>query len=68
LTLNDNTTTTTVGNHSVTSNSIILLSPTSANAAASGAFVSGKVAGTSFTVTHDNTSATDKTFNFWLVN
>jgi len=69
LTLTANSATTTVPNSMVTATSKILITPTSANAAAdqgsaTGVWVSARSAGTSFTLTHPNNANADKTFDY----
>lgn len=58
-------TTTTVTNPNVSSNSTIVLSPRSATAAAAlgVVYISAKAEG-SFTVTHNSSAATDRTFDY----
>lgn len=73
VTLGAGAATTTVNNTAVTTNSLIFLQPTSANAAAdvgsaTSVYISAKVASTSFTITHPNNANADKTFNYWIVN
>lgn len=63
--------TTTVNDANVLAGSMIFLMPTSANAAAdvtAGVYISAKVAGTSFTITHPNNANADKTFNYIIAN
>ena len=70
-TLTASAATTAVANTSVSANSIIVLTPTSANAAsdfANGLYISAKTAGTSFTITHPNNANADKTFNYIIFN
>lgn len=73
VTLTANAATTTVNNSLITSTSRIQLMPTTANAAAdqgsaTGVWISAKVDGTSFTITHPNTAAVDKTFDYTITN
>lgn len=77
VTLTANAATTTVllgalGVNEVTNNSRVILTPTSANAAAdqgsaTGVYVSAKTPGTSFVITHPNNANADKTFDFEIV-
>jgi len=72
-TLTASTTTTTVTDINVKSDSIIILFPTSANAAAdvgsaTGVYVSTKTADTSFVITHPNNANEDKTFDYIIQN
>jgi hypothetical protein len=73
VTLTANAATTTVNNTTVTTDSLVFLFPTSANAAADvgsagSVYISAKVAATSFTITHPNNANTDKTFNYLIIN
>ena len=73
LTLGANVASTTISDTRVTANSVINLTPTSANAAAdqgsaTGVWISAKSAGTSFTVTHPNNVNADKTYNYTIFN
>lgn len=65
VTLTENTTTTTVLNSRVGANSKIILTATTANAAAALAttYVSAKTAG-QFTITHANNAQTDRKFDY----
>lgn len=65
VTLNANATTTTISNGSVTTSSVIVLSPTTSNAAGAVAnvYVSSLAAG-SATLTHANAATTDRTFSY----
>ena len=72
-TLTANAATTTVADTNVKAASKIILSPTSANAAAdtgnaTGVWVSTKTAGTSFVITHPNNANADKTFDYIIQN
>ena len=71
-TLDANEATTTVTDTGVLSTSVILLFPTSANAAADVAagnvYVSAKTTGTSFVITHPNNANADKTFDYVILN
>lgn len=64
VTLTANTTTTTVADLRCTASSVISLMPTSSNAAAALATTYITVTKQSFTITHANTSSTDRTFNY----
>ena len=73
VTLTANAASSTVSHTGVTAASIILLFPTSANAAAdvgsaTGVYISAIVASTSFTITHPNNANADKTFNYLVLN
>ena len=72
LTLAANAATTTIVDNSITSTSRIILTPTSANAAAdqgsaTGVWVSTKTDGTSFVLTHPNNANADKTFDYVVI-
>ena len=62
-------TTTTVMDKRISSQSAIVLTPTSSNAAAavSGTWVSATSAGISFTLTHASSSASDRSFNYAII-
>jgi len=71
VTLDANDTTTTITNDLISVESNIMLTPTSANAAAdvgsaTGVYVSAVGTGTA-TITHPNTAATDKTFFYAVI-
>lgn len=73
VTLTANAASTTVTNVNVMASSRILLTPTSATAAAdvgsaTGVYVSAKNQGVSFVVTHPNNASADKTFDYQIVN
>ena len=72
VTLSPNTTSTVVNNSNVTSNSSIVLFPTSANAAANftdgNMYIAAKTPGSGFTITHTNDANTDKTFDYIIIN
>jgi hypothetical protein len=72
VTLDANATSTTVTNVYVTPSSHITLEPTTANAATEKAagtmYVSTRTNGTSFVITHANSSQTDRTFTFQISN
>jgi len=69
VTLTASTTTTTVTELRAGADSIILLSPTTANAATALAttYHSSTIAGASFTLTHANNAETDRTFNYIII-
>lgn len=64
LTVSDDETT--VYDTNVAADSHISLSPTTANAARCGWYISDRVPGSSFTVTHDSDALTDKTFTYGI--
>ena len=73
FTLNANQTTTVVTNTGITANSRIIITPTTANAAAdqgsvTGVYISAKNAGVSFTVAHPNNANVDKVFDYFVFN
>lgn len=73
LTLAANVATTTVTQTGVAANSRIILTPTSANAAAdqgsaTGVWVTTKNVGASFVLTHPNNANADKTFDYIIIN
>jgi len=71
-TLTANAASTVVANKLVTAESQVILTPTSANAAADVAagnvYVSALTEGTGFTITHPNNANADKTFHYLIIN
>ena len=66
VTLSANSATSVVSDTKAGADSCVLLMPTTANAASASAFVSSRGKNT-FTITHGNTSATDKTFVYAVI-
>lgn len=69
VTLTANATTTTVAAPTVNRNAIVLLSPTTANAAAAIAttYVTVSASGGAFTLTHANNAQTNRTFGYLVI-
>lgn len=68
LTANATTTTVTLAKGQLSQDTVILLAPTTANAKAEGIpYYSKNVANNQFTITHANTSQTDRVYGYVLV-
>jgi len=68
LTANSTTTVVTFADGRIGADTVVLLSPTTANAAAAAPYVSTRdVSAKTVTFTHANTATTDRTFSFVLV-
>ena len=67
LTLTANAASTAVTNNNVNENSVILITPTTANAAAAVATTYITPASGSFTVTHANNAQTDRVFKYVVI-
>ena len=67
LTLTANTTSTTITDLRCTASSVVTLMPTTSNAASALATTYITVTKQSFTITHANTSTTDRTFHYSVI-